>query len=89
MSKGYTIQSFINLFSGVSNTTLTNVGVETVVSPRFGDLSVRMEALDTWLEGDTHAIVAGSGVYSTFGKTARTRLVKALKNRQKYGTVLV
>lgn len=88
MSKGYTIQSFIDLFSTTTNSTLTKVGVDTVVSPRFGVYSVKFDALSTWLNDDVSGVFNGRGTYATLGKTPRTRLLNALKNRQKHGSVL-
>lgn len=89
MSKGYTIQSFINIISGTTNTALLNNGVYNVVAPRFGANSVKAEALDNFLGANTLAIVNGKGKFGTLGKTARGRLLKALRNRQTLGTVLV
>jgi hypothetical protein len=88
MSKGYTIQSFINLFTNTTNSTLNRVGVETVVSPRFGVYSVKFNTLEDLLNTDVYDVVNGIGTFATLGKTPRTRILTALRNRKKFGTVL-
>ena len=87
-TKGYTLQYFINLVSNTTNSQYNRNSVYDVISPTRGFNSVRSYVLDTWLNNATTSIVEGTGVYSTFGKTPRTRLLKALRNRKTTGTVL-
>lgn len=89
MSKGYTINFFINTFKGTTNTQLNNNGVFSVVSPRHGISSVKATALNTFLDGYTLSIANGTGVFAKLGKTPRTRLLKALKLRKQFGYVKV
>jgi hypothetical protein len=87
MSKGYTISYFIDVLKNTTARQVTNKGVFNVVSPRFGDFSVKAEALDTWLNYATTTIARGEGRFATYGKTARARLLTALRNRKEHGTV--
>jgi hypothetical protein len=89
MSKGYTINFFINTLTGVTNTQINNNGVFNVVSPVYGAASVKAVALDTFLGGQTASIANGTGAFAALGKTPRTRLLKALKLRKKFGYVAV
>lgn len=89
MSKGYTINFFINALTGVTNTAINNNGVFNVVSPMYGVNSVKAAALNTWLGGNAASIAFGTGKFATLGKTPRTRLIKALKLRKKFGYVAV
>lgn len=85
MSKGYTIQYFLNTFAGVSNTALNRQGVYDVVSPRYGAESIKAFTLDEYLSGRTLNVYRGVGGFSNLGKTPRTRLINALKLRKKLG----
>jgi hypothetical protein len=87
MSKGYTINYFVNVFTNTTNTQIARNGVYNTVSPRNGYASVKAGALDRFLQGQTYAIANGTGVFASFGKTPRARLLKALRNRKRYGTV--
>jgi hypothetical protein len=89
MSKGYTIQYFINTISNATVATVNNSSVYDVVSPRFGTSSVKAQALESWLGTDADYVADGVGEFSTLGKTRRARVLKALRNRQRFGTVLV
>ena len=86
-TKGYTLQYFIDLFTNTTSRQLNSNGVYRTVSPRLGSVSVRADVLDTWLSNNTTAIVNGTGNFATFGKTPRTRLLKALRNRKTNGYV--
>jgi len=90
MSKGYTINFFVNAFTGVTNKQIVTTGVYGAVSPRYGFNSVKAKALDNFLGGlgRAKAIAEGSGSYANLGKTPRTRLLRALRNRKNSGTVL-
>jgi hypothetical protein len=48
----------------------------------------RMEALNSFLNDETADINDNSSRYSDLGKTPRGRILKALRNRQKYGHFL-
>ena len=87
MSKGYTINYFVKTLKSVNASTLAKTGVYGVVSPRFGSLSTKALALDVWLFGHTGDIFAGRGIYASFGKTSRARLLTALARRKKFGYV--
>jgi len=89
MSKGYTINFFVNTLKGSTNTQLNNYGVFNVVSPVYGANSVKASTLNTFLGGNTASIAAGVGAFSKLGKTPRTRLIKALKLRKQFGYVKV
>ena len=86
-TKGYTLQYFIDLFTGTTTRQLNKNGIYNVVSPRDGALSVRADVLDTWLSYNTTAVVNGTGTFANFGKTSRTRLLRALRNRKNTGSV--
>lgn len=88
MTKGYTLNYFLGLFGNSRSRQLENVdAVYSFVSPRFGYFSTRAVVLDTWLGDQTNAIVRGTGRFSTYGRTPRARLIKALRNRKTTGTV--
>ena len=89
MHKGYTINYFINLFSNVAKRNMTVDEVAKVVSPRKGQNSQAFNALDRLLDYDLENVITGSDFgcddFTRFGKTTRTRLLKALRTRKKYG----
>lgn len=88
MSKGYTISYFMNLLQNTSTRDLTTATqVYFAVSPRRGNNSEKRYALDTWLQGQTSAIVSGRGRFANFGKSPRARLLKALRVRKENGFV--
>lgn len=87
MSKGYTINYFITTLKNTSTSMVAKKGVYNVIAPRYGALSLKANALNIWLNGETFAIVKGVGKFASYGKTARTRLLTALKNRKNTGTV--
>lgn len=87
MHKGYTINYFIGLVGGVTNAKLKNVGIANLVSPRLGASSQAFAALNTFLGGNLNAIVNGNKGYASLGITPRARILKALKNRKKFGSV--
>lgn len=89
MSKGYTINFFVNTLKGVTNTQLNNNGVFNVVSPRLGRFSVKANTLNNFLGGQAAYIEYGTGAFAKLGKTPRTRLLKALKLRKQFGYVKV
>lgn len=84
MSKGYTIAFFINeLESKVGRNSSVNNVISTI-SPRYGLDSVKLNALNVFVGNFTN-VANGTGKYAGFGKTPRTRLLKALKMRKKFG----
>jgi hypothetical protein len=87
MSKGYTINFFVTTLKNVSAKTVTTRGVYNAVSPRYGIFSAKANALDGWLNYNTRAIVKGEGRFASYGKTARARLLTALRRRKKNGIV--
>lgn len=87
-TKGYTISYFLGLFEGSRSRQLPNKNaVYSFISPKLGAKSVRAAVLNKWLECRTTAIVDGTGQFATYGSTPRARLLKALKNRKKTGSV--
>jgi len=87
LSKGYTINYFIDVLKSAATNKVTKEGVYSVVSPRFGGQSVKANALDGWLNFKTNAIAKGVGQFASYGKTPRARLLTALSKRKKLGTV--
>lgn len=84
MSKKYTITYFINEIQTKTKGSHGSLGVVNAISPTYGLDSVKIETLNS-LIGDFNAVVNGFGKYAGFGKTPRTRLLKALKLRKKFG----
>jgi hypothetical protein len=82
MTKGYTINYFIKLFTATRTSTLETRGLESVVSPRLGSDSVRFHVLNGWLDGRVTQVVNGTGKFASYGATPRARILKALKLRK-------
>lgn len=89
MHKGYTINYFINLVEGATNQQITGNGIASIVSPRLGNKSQAVSALNSYLSGSLSAVVNGTKGFNSFGKTPRARLLKALRTRKTYGTLFV
>lgn len=87
MSKGYTLNYFINTFTSTTAAAVSREGVYRTVSPRLGFNSVASYQLDKWLEGQTQEIANGTGDFSSYGKTSRARILRALRNRKNTGTI--
>jgi hypothetical protein len=88
MTKGYTLNYFVNLFTSSRSRQLNSTkAVYNFVSPRFGYNSTRAVVLDAWLGDNTTQIVNGTGRFSTYGTTPRARILKALRNRKTTGQV--
>lgn len=85
MSKGYTLNYFINVLSNTR--TVSNIAVYSTFSPRFGKASVKARALDAWLDNQTLEIARGHGRFAHLGKTPRSRLLKALRLRKQNGFI--
>ena len=86
MSKGYTITFFINeIQSKVSSkNSVSAVAIANAISPNNGLSGVKLATLNDFV-GNYYDVVNGTGKYAGFGKTPRTRLLKALKLRKKHG----
>ena len=90
MTKGYTLNYFVNLFNKTSANTISGTkDVYTFISPRLGFHSTRAVVLETWLgsQKQLRAITNGTGRFSTYGTTPRARILKALRNRKVNGKV--
>ena len=85
MGKHYNYpQYFINT---IGELTARQVGGTTAsfvnaIAPVGGAGSVKVKTLNAMLGGNLGAIVAGTGSFSGFGRTARARVLKAFKLRQ-------
>lgn len=89
MSKGYTISLFASIVKEATEKQLKKDLYKTI-SPRIGYMSEKSAAFDEWLGGEdtTSELVAGNTPRAKkLGKTVRTRLLTALKNRKTKGTV--
>jgi hypothetical protein len=82
-TKAYTLSRLIEEVSSIRPNVSETALIQTL-SPRFGASSVKFQALDTWLEGKLDRVLAGTTAMS-LGKSARTRLLNALKCRKQYG----
>lgn len=88
MSKGYTINYFLDVFKNTTNKELASNGVFQTVAPRNGFNSVKATTLNKFLDYQTIAIARGNGAYAVLGATPRARLMKALANRKRTGSTL-
>ena len=86
MHKGYTLNYLIEQVKNTTNTEITTNGIYNTLSPRAGVYSVKGDVLDGFLFHNTQAVVAGAGIFATYGKTPKTRLLKALKLRKTTGS---
>lgn len=86
MHKGYTISFFIKTVSALSETQIKNDFYNTL-APRGGYWSVKAERFDDWV-GCTEEIIEGKTKRAkSLGKTAKTRLLTALRRRRTTGKV--
>jgi len=84
-SKGYTIAFLINeVKTKLKSSNISPLSVAHTLSPNKGLNSVKIEALNTFI-GNFTGVVNGKGKYAGYGKTPKTRLLKALKLRKKLG----
>jgi len=86
-SKGYTMAFFTRAIKSATAKTISNVGISGVLSPKGGTTSVKVQTLNGFLGGSLSAIENGKGRFAGFGKTSRSRVLKALSLRKKNGTV--
>ena len=84
MSKGYTIAFFINEIQSKVSSRGDASALVKAISPVYGINSVKIGALDTFV-GNLGRVVNGNGKYAGFGKTPKSRLLKALRLRKKLG----
>jgi hypothetical protein len=80
--KGYTLVNLINFFSNTTNAQWKNSGVAAVAGTPG-----REAALASFL-GTPTSIAAGTGSYARLGATPRGRILRALRNRKRTGSVL-
>ncbi len=89
MSKGYTINYFVNLISDLKETELKK-DIYKAIAPRGGYNSERAIRLEDWVGGEEtfREIAAGKTARTkALGKTTRARILKALKTRKAKGKV--
>ncbi len=80
--KGYTLVNLISFFSNTTNAQWRNATVSTVAGT-----AGRTAALSNFLVSPA-AIAAGTGGYASLGATPRGRILRALRNRKRTGSVL-
>lgn len=82
-TNAYTISSLVKEISGLSLSQVSNVdSLVKSISPVAGSSSVKVAVLNSYLNGNLNAIINGKGNFSNLGKTAKTRVLTALKNRK-------
>lgn len=83
-TKKYTINLLLNEVSSLNNSQLSSVrSLAKALSPRAGTNSAKLNALKSYVSGSLNSVLSGSGSAQSLGKTPRTRLLKALKNRKR------
>ena len=84
-TKAYTIQSLINEVSSLKPSQFKSKYVlASALSPRLRTTSAKFTFLTSYVGGDITNVLNGTGRFSTLGKTARTRILTALRNRQNF-----
>jgi len=84
-TKAYTLASLITEVSNLKPSQVTTlVTFKSAVSPRVATtaVSAKLYTIDNFLNGKLVSIINGSGKFASYGKTGRTRLLRALKNRK-------
>ena len=84
-TKRYTLVSLINEVSSLKPSQVTSLyTLKNAVSPRVaeGQVSAKLYAIDNFLNGNLTSVINGRGKFASLGKTGRTRLLRALKNRK-------
>jgi hypothetical protein len=85
MSKGYTLNYFINLFNNTTTSDWKGRSVFDFVETKRG---VRATALENFIGyGVISNVDLGSKQTNVLGKTPRARILKALYNRKRHGNV--
>jgi hypothetical protein len=82
-TKAYTINSLIKEVSALSTSKVTSVSaLASNISPRAGVKSAKIFALNSFLNGNLIAVINGNFSYAALGATAKTRVIRALRNRK-------
>lgn len=82
-TKKYTINLLVNEVASLSNTQVSSVqSLANSISPRAGVSSAKFYALNRYVGGNITAVINGRGRFSSFGKTARSRILTALRARK-------
>jgi hypothetical protein len=82
-TKAYTINLLISEISALSVAQVSSVSsLANAISPRAGVSSAKFSALNSFLSNQLSSVVSGSAAYSSFGKTAKTRVIRALRARK-------
>lgn len=82
-TKAYTINLLINEVSSLSASQVSSVtSLASAISPRAGTSSAKFSALNNFLNGKLSSVVSGSNGYRSLGKTAKTRVIRALRARK-------
>lgn len=82
-SKAYTLNRLITEVSSLNTRNVTSVdALAAYLSPRLGVHSAKFQVLDTFLNGKLTSIARSS----SFGTTVKQRVVRALKDRKRYGS---
>jgi len=100
MHKGYTLNYFIDFFSDIPNTQWTvgqlcdgtkrcAIGLAGNADPETDELraEARVQALESFLDNRTVAINDCHKEFKSLGNTPRSRILRALRNRKRYGNV--
>ena len=81
-TKAYTLNLLINEVSSIPATVGSLANLTSIISPRAGSTSAKVAALENFLNGKLVNVFYGNNGYAKFGKTPRTRLVRALRARK-------
>ena len=82
-TKAYTLNRLISEVSRISYSA-QSPAVITALSPRYGLASVKFHVIDSFLNGKLNAILLNKDSNAS-GKSARTRLLRALRERKRTG----
>ena len=85
MASSYTIPYFIREINKLNNKCIEHFGIADALCTRKGVSSVKFRKLSMYLGYFATGVARGSGDYYKLGKTPKTRLIKALQLRKKYG----
>ena len=85
-TKAYTLNSLIDEVSNINGTAGANpTALVDTLSPRAGVRSVKLQVINEFLNGRLSDVLSGTSTTVT-GATPRTRLLRALRARKKYGS---
>ena len=83
-TKAYTIESLISEVSSLKLTQVSSVNaLAQTLSPRVGVHGAKIAFLNNYVGGNLEAVIVGKGGFSSYGKTPRTRILNALRKRQR------